>query len=379
MEQLINTMLASAQIPQAAPTVKKSEPVQKDDFQKLLEQKQSDAPEAPKQEKADASQQPQETQDAQKPQEAEQPQEAQPMTKEGKELEEQMVLAAMAMLQNPVVPVVSAEQVEVTPEVQAEAVVDDIAPVAAETLLAPEEQSIVPEAKQAVETTVEGGEVQIADQPLAEELPQTIKAPEASQETEGRTVEVKVETARPELQTEQAEENTEDAPELQDAEVAAPVFEDVKAVPVKVGEAPKAEKAEQPVEKQIVPKVAEALQNGETRVELQLTPENLGKVTVEMTWSKDGGLVVQFHAENHETQNLLSKDTANLAAMLGRETQEEVRVEVPRQEESQRQDLYEQQQEHHQRRQQEERRRQPASSEDFLQQLRLGLIPLDVE
>ena len=157
------------------------------------------------------------------------------------------------------------------------------------------------------------------------------------------------------------------------------VFEDVKAVPVKVGEAPKAPETEEPVEKQIAPKLTEALRNGETRVELQLTPENLGKVTVEMTWSKDGGLVVQLHAENRSTQELLGKNTAGLEQLLGREAQQEVRVEVPRQEESQRQDLYEQQQERHQRRQQEQRQRQQAGGEDFLQQLRLGLIPLDGE
>ena len=147
---------------------------------------------------------------------------------------------------------------------------------------------------------------------------------------------------------------------------------------MKVGEAPKADDAGEPVEKQIGPKLTEALRNGETRVELQLTPENLGKVTVEMTWSKDGGLVVQLHAENRSTQELLNKNSAGLEQLLGREAQQEVRVEVPRQEESQRQDLYEQQQERHQRRQQEQRRKQE-SGEDFLQQLRLGLIPLDGE
>ena len=97
-----------------------------------------------------------------------------------------------------------------------------------------------------------------------------------------------------------------------------------------------------------------------------------------MTWSKDGGLVVQMHAENRETRDLLSRNTAGLEQLLGRETQQEVRVEVPRQEESQREDLYEQQQEQHRRRQQEQRRKQE-SGEDFLQQLRLGLIPLEGE
>ena len=279
-----------------------------------------------------------------------------------------MVLAAMQMMQNPVVPV---EQV-LTPEVQTEAAVTEIAPLAAEVLLTPEAeaQTAAPEGKEQLPET-------LVEQTLAEALPQAVEAPEAARETEGRTVEIKVETGRAGAQETEASD-TEEAPELQGAETEAPVFEDVKAVPVKVGEAPKAAETEEPMENQIAPRLTEALRNGETRVELQLTPENLGKVTVEMTWSKDGGLVVQLHAENRETQNLLSKNTTGLEQLLGREAQQEVRVEVPRQEESQRQDLYEQQQEQHRRQQQEQRRKQE-SGEDFLQQLRLGLIPLDGE
>lgn len=373
MEQLINNMMANTQIPQAVPSVKKSEPAQKDGFQKLLEQKQTDSAQAPKQEKPETAQKPQEAQDAQKTQEAGETAPAAP--KDGKVLEDQMALAAMLMMQNPVVPV---EQV-LTPEVQTEAAAE-IAPVAAEVLLTPEAetQSTAPEGQaQIPEALVEGGEEQAADPALAEELPQAIEAPEAARETEGRTVEIKVETGRTEARDAETSD-TEETPELQGAETEAPVFEDVKAVPVKVGEAPKAAETEKPVEDQIAPRLTEALQNGETRVELQLTPENLGKVTVEMTWSKDGGLVVQLHAENRETQNLLSKNTAGLEQLLGREVQQEVRVEVPRQEESQRQDLYEQQQEQHRHQQQEQRRKQE-SGEDFLQQLRLGLIPLDGE
>lgn len=372
MEQLINNMLANTQIPQTAPSVKKSEPAQKDGFQKLLEQKQTDNTQAPKQEKPETAQKPQEPQDTQKPQETGEQAPAAPQ--DGKALEDQMALAAMLMMQNPVVPV---EQT-LTPEVQTEAAADEIAPLAMETILAPETQNAAPDGEaKSLETLAEDGAGPAADQTLAEELPQTIEAPEAAQNTEGRTVEVKVETGRTGDQSTEAA-GTEETPELQGAETEAPVFEDVKAVPVKVGEAPRAAKTEEPVEQQIGPRLTEALRSGETRVELQLTPENLGKVTVELTWNKDGGLVVQLHAENRETQNLLSKNTAGLEQLLGRETQQEVRVEVPRQEESQRQDLYEQQQEQHRRHQQEQRRKQE-SGEDFLQQLRLGLVPLDGE
>ena len=94
MEQLINNMLTNVQVPQTAQTVKKSEAsADKDGFQKLLEQKQSpDTQAAPKQEKPEAAQ----PQEAQKPQESQEAQPVQTAPKSEKELEEQMVLAAMA-------------------------------------------------------------------------------------------------------------------------------------------------------------------------------------------------------------------------------------------------------------------------------------------
>ena len=67
-------------------------------------------------EKTDTPQKPQDTQDAQKPQESGETQETPVVSEDGKTLEDQMALAAMLMMQNPVVPV---EQV-LTPEVQAE-------------------------------------------------------------------------------------------------------------------------------------------------------------------------------------------------------------------------------------------------------------------
>ena len=368
MEQLINNMLANAQMPQIPQVGKKSEGVQKDGFQKLLEQKQTDASQAPGQEKAETTQKPQDARDAERTPEADTEVPAAP--KSEKELENQMALAAMAMLQNPVVPVEQA----MTPEAQAEAAADDIAPLMAETAPAPEVRSFVPEAEETEVPEAEGG-AQTVDPALAEELPQTIQAPETAGKAEERTVEVKVETGHAEARAPEAAD-TEESGEPQGAEIETPVFEDVKAVPVKVGEAPRAaETAEtENIGEQIGPKLI-----GISSVQPQLTPENLGKVTVEMTWGKEGNLVVQIHAENRGTQDLLSRSTTELAQLLGREARQEVRVEVPRQEESQRQDLYEQQQEHHQRHQQEQRRRQERSGEDFLQQLRLGLIPMDGE
>lgn len=381
MEQLISTMLANTQIPQAAPAVKKDgSSAQKDGFQKLLEQKQTDASQASRPEKADAApQKPQESQGAQ--QEAreteEQPQAA---LKEDRELEERMALAAMAAMQAPVTPVEQA----LTPEAQAEAAAD--APLAAEAVLAPQEQSFAPEAEaRSAEVPVEEGGSETVSQAPAEELPQAIEAPEASQNAQERTVEVKAESGGGEARDAEAAPDTEETPDFQGAEAEAPVFEDVKAVPVKVGEAPRAaESAEtENIGKQIGSKLIGITsvggEAGGQSVTIDLDPANLGRLQIEVGLSKDGTLYVHVNAENGRTQNLLSRNSESLAAILGKYTQQEVRVEVPRQEESQRQDLYEQQQEHHQHRQQEQRQKHESRSEDFLQQLRLGLIPLDGE
>ncbi len=380
MEQLYNAMLASIQTLQPAPAAQKGDASQKDGFQKLLEQKQSaDTKTAPKQEKTDAPRDSKPAQGGEKTQGTDQPQEAQAVQEDPKELEKQIALAAMAVLQNPVVPV---ERTVMTPEVQAEAFVDEIAPMAAEAALTPEEQSFAPETEEAVELPVEGGETQAADQAPVEELPQTIEAPETAQETEGRTVEVKAETVD---RTEDAADTAEDVPELQDAEAEALVFEDVKAIPVKVGEAPKAKEAAETenigrqVGEKLIQITSVSAESGGQKITIDLDPAYLGKLHVEVGLTENGTLYVHVDAENSHTQNLLSRNSDNLANILGKYAEQEVHVEVPRQEESQRQDLYEQQQQHHQQRRQEERRRQETGSEDFLQQLRLGLIPLDGE
>lgn len=385
MEQLYNAMLANMQMPQPAPAAQKGGTAQKDSFQKLLEQKQgADTQKAPEPEKTDAAQKPQEPQAAQsagKPQDAEQPQQVQAGPKNGKELEEQMVLAAMAMMQNPVVPVEEIAAPEV--QVQAEAVAAAAPVVVEEAVLAPETQDTVPKVEQTGEIP-EDVVSQTTDQSLTEELPQAIEAPESVQETESRTVETKVEVNGAGSQDAEAVEG-EDVQDPQGGEVETPVFEDVKAVPVKVGEAPAAkESAEvENIGEQIGLRMVEAVsvtgEGGNQSVIVYLDPANLGKVQIEVSLNKDGTLHVTLNAENSRTQNLLSRNSESLAAILGKYAQEEVRVEVPRQEESQRQDLYQQQQEHHQRRQQEERRKRETSGEDFLQQLRLGLVPTDGE
>lgn len=161
-----------------------------------------------------------------------------------------------------------------------------------------------------------------------------------------------------------------------------PVFHDVEAAPIKVSDTAQVRETEETpdVDRQLDSRLTQALLQGETRVELQLTPEHLGAVKVEITRTAEGTLHVSLSTQNGQTRTLLEKHASDLQNSLGARTQDQVRVEVNKQEESQRRDQnpYEghngqgQQQQEHRRRQ-----RQTHSGEDFLQQLRLGLIPVE--
>ena len=176
-------------------------------------------------------------------------------------------------------------------------------------------------------------------------------------------------TERPAVEKTEVQEQPENA--------QAPVFEKVETAPVKVSETAKpAEAAENaPVETQVSEKLTQALANGETRVELQLSPEHLGKITIELTQKADGSLAVVLHAENSQTRALLERDASGLQSLLSRDVQQEVQVDVPKAQEGQQRENYDGHQQQSQHRQ--EQRQQHQSTEDFLNPLRLGLIPLE--
>lgn len=176
--------------------------------------------------------------------------------------------------------------------------------------------------------------------------------------------------------------------EILDAEQAPQrLFHDVEAAPVKVGEVYDAQQTEEPdVAGQIDAQLANALETGESLVRVQLNPENLGTVTVEISQSADGVLRVALSAHSSETRGLLERHAADLQGLLNSRTQQSVEVDVQRGQESQQNQQQQQNYEGHNghaQDSQEERRQQhrehPASSQDFMQQLRLGLIPSDGE
>ena len=267
-------------------------------------------------------------------------------------LEQQMLLAAMALAQNPVVIVQ-----DVQPEVQESGAAMELVPL--QTEQAPQ-QSMAP----VLETEPEAPQLQTVETP--QDAPQTETGKADSGESRGS--ELPMEELHAESRTEQADVEPQ------------PVFRDIKAVPVKVGEVYQAEPTvENGVElKDLGDTLTQAIDRGENRLELQLQPAELGRIRVEMRWSDEGALHVILHAESTRTQSLLEKDMASLQTLLGRETQQEVKVELPRQQEAPRQSFDDGRQnggqQHHQ---QEQRQSSRHSGQDFLHQLRLGLIPAE--
>ena len=291
---------------------------------------------------------------------------------EDPQMQEQMVMAAMAMLQNPVVYV----QPEMPVEQQTEMPVELLVTAAEGKTATVETAVLTPELAQQMQNPVQETKTEI--EPMQANL-EAQNAVENEVEAPVKAVEQSID----ELQTETGHgQRKSDEPVLVDAQTEKPVFQDVHEIPVKVGEANTMQQTveAQPVEKQVGDKLVEILDSGENHVEIQLTPENLGRIEVDLTWSEDGTLSVELKAENGLTRSMLEKDTAGLQALLAHTTEREVRLEVQQNQESQQQNF--QQDEHNgeqrepQQHQQREEDRQ--DGQDFLQQLRLGLIPLDL-
>ena len=256
-------------------------------------------------------------------------------------------------------------------------------------------EETVPEIKMAVtQVAEEKAPVQEAPQETqaaTEELPETEKAQPVAEAPKAESVEAApekseaVKEVKPEAVevreagTEEAEKPQEDA-----AEIAQPVFQKVDTAPMKVGESYKTVDTQEPhMEEKLADTVREAVQAGAERVEIQLSPANLGRITIEMTRSVEGMLEVVIHAATTKAAGLLSQHLDGLHAALQNYSQETVQVEVQRSQESQEQHLFQhadpdgrgnqqRREEQHQQQQEEEH-----SSGDFLQKLRLGLVSLE--
>lgn len=377
MLAMMQVMAAQSQVPQVGTRKTGEDQV---DFQKMLEQKSQNQP-------AKEETKPQQPEKAQQAEEAPE-QSAQQTQNEGQTQEDghamvkRLAEAGMIPVDAANAYLMQAQQPVQQPEteLQVVALVQDGQPV----VVTPELQQPgqMPELAQAAEVvpleqvqpeqvlqTVQQEQQPVQQNPVAEALPDQQEAVQQQP--------ILAEQAEPQQQEEQ-QDGLEQADLSQSAQ---PLFRDVEAAPIKVGEAYQPEETQQAdVSQQIAGPLNQALAQGQSKVEIHLNPEYLGSVKVEITQSAEGILRVALTAESSETRGLLEKHAANLQSLLGRE-QQTVEVEVQRQENGQQpqDNPYEEGHNGQNRQQPRQRQQQKGDSQDFLQKLRLGLTPVEAD
>ena len=163
------------------------------------------------------------------------------------------------------------------------------------------------------------------------------------------------------------------------------IFHDVEAAPVKVGETESPRPVDEAdVVSQVDTQIAQAMQSGSSTVTVKLNPEHLGEVTVQISMRDSGILAIAISARSDDTRALLERHAVHLQELVGSRVREPVEVSIQRGQENQQsqnqQRSYDGHNGHAQEDQQERRQqRGHTSSQDFMQQLRLGLIPADGE
>lgn len=153
-----------------------------------------------------------------------------------------------------------------------------------------------------------------------------------------------------------------------------PLFERVEATPIQVAEPVRADEPAFPA--QLAQRIDKAAAQGVNTIEVQLTPYELGKITIRLTVTEEG-MQISMHSANSKTVGLLAEHAANIGAIVEHNHSGSVSVSV--EQEQQQPDQYTQQ-EHHgngqQQQQQQEHHHAPPQNDDFIQQLRLGLAGL---
>lgn len=351
--------------------VKPSNGSKEDSFNDLIQQKKDQISDAGKPEKP--------TNDLQKPQDTDDKPQA-PAQEEDTAVSERDLLAASVAAQ--LVQIVPAQvQSPVTQQVEQPV----LATPAVETSAAP----IVTQAPvQQQSPLANASEAPLAQQQAAPTVQQPVQA-EAKAETktaQASPLSQNVQTVAQEQPVVERSAQTQEAP-LQNAQskdeivsqaaapqAEQPVFQIKDAVPVKVGEAQPTVDAEAPdMEAKLATHIEKGLQSVGDKIEIRLTPENLGTITVEMT-AKGGQIGLVIHTENAKTASLLSQHAGSLGALVENRTGETVNIQVQQQQPQQH--SYDghnrQQQEQHAHQQHQQHSRQ--QEDDFAQQLRLGLF-----
>lgn len=161
-----------------------------------------------------------------------------------------------------------------------------------------------------------------------------------------------------------------------------PLFRNVEHTPVKVAEPERIDTKTADLDTETAQIISRAEKNGDSRVEIQLMPENLGKVTVELTQKENGSLHIMIQASTEKAAKLFSNHTDQITRLLQADYHS-VQVEVRKTDESSQtnQQNYDQADpdgRSGQNPQQEQAKHQKSSSNrDFIDRLRLGLAGVE--
>lgn len=221
-----------------------------------------------------------------------------------------------------------------------------------ETVTAVSEEPVQPEAAEAVDVEIMDQEAAPVENVKAQSR---IERPETDQDDETGPVKGEVTVER------------------------EPLFQEVESAPVKVGETYELDTQDVELEAKLAKTIQKELDAGSERIEIRLNPDNLGPLTVEMTRTGEGALQVVLHAVSGKAANVLSEHLDGLAHALQGLGQEQVKVEVRQEAQSSQQHPFQQADpdgrgQHHGRQAPREQQEQQENGEDFLQQLRLGLL-----
>ncbi len=362
------------------------------DFDALVSGKRQDVKDEPKSEKPGAPEK-DDPPVSEKPQDSAKPRQEE----ETRPTDNQYGVAASILLQGQpdqrTVELIQTAPVETAAVETAVATVAEPVQVAPESVVQVQQAQSQTQAPQAAETPTQApADVPRAIQDVPKTQPQEAP-PQTVTETPRETVQAPVqqqpEVVKEAVVTAQPSEQLAQAPQEEEIQAGnveiqtpeAPLFKDVEAAPVKVADPEPVPLESQDGAEKLAKAVVPELNAGDTKVELTLTPANLGKVTVEITHSVDGAIHVALSASTRVAEKLLEQHAGNLQDILAASGREDVKVEVQSNQPSQQQPQFlnpdgqnRQEQQEEQQRQQQNRQPQKHETEDFIQQLRLGLV-----
>jgi len=317
-------------------------------------------------------------------------------TQEDEAAEEGGNLAAALVTSQPVVPIVAFDTAEVKVAEDGTVILEPAMTEGVVQEQQPTQEQQPAEIMEMAEAQPEAAPQQ--EQPQEAEVRQAAgmvrEAPKQEQpKTDGQTIqeEAKVQdTDKPRIAVQKPQENARSQDEEMDANVeqeSQPVFQNVKAAPVKVGEANPQYLVEEPQDPenshQLAGTLNQALQDGSDMVLIQLNPANLGRVAIELSRNAAGELTIVMNPQTTRAADILNAHTDNLIASLMERGENVASVQVNMPEDTQNAGMMVNPDGHNGQTPSDEddgkkKKRQEhtggVSALDFLSQLRLGLV-----